>query len=268
MSFNHASYRNYIKELLEKRPRRGHGELQKISEHIKVHSTLLSQIMSGNRDLTEEQAYDLCDYFELTEVEIEYFLLLLKVERSSTQRFKKYNYQKLENFREETKKVSKRYFKDEQLSDQSKSIFYSSWIYSAIRIYCSTREEGRSLEQVIEYFKINRTKALEILNFLVENGLCELKNELYLVGQKRTAIDRGSIYYLKNHLNWRLKSIERSENLQEDEKFYTAILSLSEKDYQEVCKKIEDLVKSIVQISQQTEPEKIICFNCDFFKVF
>ncbi len=263
--FQHSDYRNFLKEILEKRPRKGHGELQKIAAHLRIHTTLISQIMSGRRDLTDEQAFELCRYLELTETESEYFQLLVKIERAGTQNYKNFLKNKLKEMREQVQKVSKRFTKEEELSDQQRSIFYSSWIYSAIRLFCSTDEQGRSLEDVMSYFQLTRIRASDYLDFLVSAQLCEQKNDLYKMGQQRTYIDRGSIYFLKHHLNWRMKSIERSEVATEDEKLYTVTMSVSQKDFLRIKEEVSKLLNEILKISQTTQPEKLACFNCDLF---
>jgi uncharacterized protein (TIGR02147 family) len=265
--FLHPDYRSFLKEILEKRPRKGRGEMQKIAQHLRVHTTLISQIMSGLRDLTEEQAFELSHYLELTHTESEYFQLLVQIGRASTQNYKQFLKNKLIEMREQVQKVSKRFTKEEELSDHQKSIFYSSWIYSAIRLYCSTSELGHSLEDVMQYFQISRIKASEYLDFLVSCQLCESKNELFMMGKQRTYIDRGSIYFLKHHLNWRMKSIERSEVASPDEKLYTVTMSVSEKDFIKIKEEVSKLLNEILKISKTTEPEKLVCFNCDFFYI-
>lgn len=263
--FLHNDYRSFIRDVLHKRPRKGRGELQKMAQYLRIHTTLMSQIMSGLRELTEEQAFDLCGYFELTETESEYLQLLVKIERAGTQNYKTFLKKKLKEMREEVQKVSKRFVRTDELSDQQKATFYSSWIYSAIRLYCSTKQEGRSLEEVMDYFQISRTRAAEHLDFLVSCQLCDNKNDLFQMGQQRTFIDRGSIYFLKHHLNWRMKSIERSEVATLDEKLYTVTMSVSQNDFLRIKDEVSKLLSEIVKITKDTEAEKLVCFNCDLF---
>lgn len=265
--FIHNDYRSFLREILEKRPRKGRGEMQKIAEHLRVHSTLISQIMSGLRELTDEQAFELSHYLELTETESEYFQLLVKIERAGTQTYKQHLKEKLNEMREQVQKVSKRFTKTDELNDQQKAVFYSSWIYSAIRLFCSTKEEGRSLEDVMQYFHISRTRAAEYLEFLVSCHLCENKKDLYQMGNQRTYIDRGSIYFLKHHLNWRMKSIERSETATSDEKLYTVTMSVSHEGFLKIKDEISKLLNEVLKVSNTTDPEKLVCFNCDFFQI-
>lgn len=266
-TLNHQNYQEFIKEMIEKKPRKGRGEMQRMAQYLSIHSTLVSQIMSGSRDLTVEQAHDLSQYLELTESETEYFQLLVQISRASTMNYKKHLQLKLQAFKEEAQKVSKRFSKSDELQEHEKSVFYSSWIYSAIRLYCSTSEEGRTLEDIVSYFQISRTKALEYLQFLTQCRLCESKKDKFFMGQQRTYIDRGSIFFLKHHLNWRLKSIQRSEIAKPEEKLYTVTMSISEEDFAKINLEVTKLLNDIMKISKNTKAEKLVCFNCDLFYI-
>ena len=266
--YKHNDIRDYVKELLSRRPRGGRGELQIIAKTLGVHSTLISQIMSGLRSFTEDQAHELCQYFELNDVESEYFLMLVQIEKSTTSKYKSFLKNKLAHFRQQAEKISKSFTYENELTDMQKSIYFSSWKYSAIRIFCSLDPDGQSLENIMAKFSLTRIKALGMINFLCESRLCDKKDDSYVVGQQRVYIDKGSIYFQKHHLNWRLKSVEKSENPTDDDKLYTVILGVTEKDYQKFKVEITQLLSTFSKTLEQTEnPDRLVCFNCDLFQV-
>ncbi len=266
--YKHNDFRDYLKELISKRPRGGRGELQMIAKALGVHSTLISQIMSGLRTFTEDQAHELCQYLELNEVESEYFLLLVRIEKSNTAKYKTFLKNKLAVFRQEAEKISKSFTHENELSDAQKAIYFSSWKYSAIRIFCSLDEDGQTLENIMAKFSLTRIKALQMLDFLCDSRLCEKKDDRFFVGQQRIYVDKGSIYFQKHHLNWRFKSIEKSETPTEDDRLYTVILGVAEKDYQKFKDEVTKLVSSFSKTLEQVEnPDQLVCFNCDLFRV-
>ena len=61
-----------------------------------MQSTLLSMIISGQRELSFEQAYDLSQYLQHTPLESEYFLALVQFERAGNQRLRKYFEEKID----------------------------------------------------------------------------------------------------------------------------------------------------------------------------
>lgn len=144
--------------------------------------------MSGLRSFTEDQAHELCQYLELNDVESEYFLLLVRIEKANSAKYKTFLKNKLTVFRLEAEKISKRFTTETELSDGQKSIFYSTWKYSAIRLFCSLGSKGQTLEAIMAKFNLSRTKVLQMMHFLCEARLCEQNGEHYLIGQQRTYV--------------------------------------------------------------------------------
>ena len=58
---------------------KGRGEFRKISMALKMHTTLVRQVLNGRKCLTEEQASRLCGYMGLNSLETDYFLKLVQI---------------------------------------------------------------------------------------------------------------------------------------------------------------------------------------------
>ncbi len=82
--FEFDDYKTIIKLLIKEMPKKGYGEVRKIAQHLRIHSTLLSQILNGDRHLTMDQAYSLSAYFGLDTIETKYFLILIQKARAYT----------------------------------------------------------------------------------------------------------------------------------------------------------------------------------------
>lgn len=74
-----------------------------------------------------------------------------------------------------------------ELAHPRRAVFYSSPIYSAIRLFVSTSESGRSLDEIIERFEITRPKASKLIQFLRETGLIEEVDGHYKMGAAKHA---------------------------------------------------------------------------------
>ena len=162
-------------------------------------------------------------------------------------------------------KISKRVSEHRVLTDEEKSTFYSSVIYSCVHAYTSTSKNGRSLEEIKNRFELSRTRTNEILMFLCDVGMCKENKGMYLVSENHTHVSKGSSHLLKHHANWRLKAIQYSEELSDEELMYTANLSISKKDFQKIREEIVHMIKSLVNTVQDSDPEEIAQFNLDFF---
>lgn len=86
--FNFDSYRRYLVNHLSLLPHKGRGHISKMANAMKIQPTLMSMILSGTRELNPENAIELSIYLEHTEIESEYFLLLVQYERAGTYKLK------------------------------------------------------------------------------------------------------------------------------------------------------------------------------------
>lgn len=265
--FELNDYREIIRAHISQLPKGGRGELARFANHLNVNSTLVSQIMSGTRDLTFEQAMSLTQFMGFNELEIEYFLLLVQLEKAGTQLLKNFFKSKIEELRKKSRKVENRYEHDRKLSDEQKSIFYSSWLYSAIRLFTSIGENGQSLPEICDRFSMDRTRVVGILQFLEKSGLCTIENGRYKMAVQNTFLEKDSPHQLKHHSNWRVKAIELSETLDANELMFTSPISISKSDFGMLREDILKLLNKVSKVVKDSPAENVACLNIDFFWV-
>ncbi len=263
--FQFSSYRTYLKDYIAHLPKRGRGELSKIATEINIHPTLLSMVISGDRELTVEQGFDLSKYLQHTDLESEYFLLLVQLDRAGNQRLKTHLKEKIQRIKSEATKISNRFEHDKKLSDEEKTIFYSSWIYSAIRLYCSTSESGKTINEIIERFQIPRIRVVKVLNFLVTSGLVIQENDRFSLGVSRTFLENNSPHLPRHHMNWRSKAMQKSDHISEDELMFSFPHSVSKENFQQIREILADSLKKISLIVKDSPAEDIGCLNIDLF---
>lgn len=263
--FRSTDYRDYLKQVLLKLPKKGYGELSRMAKAIGIHQTLMSLILSGERDLSLEQGYDLAQYLGLTELETEYFSLLIQYQRAGNKRFKDSIHKKIEKLKNESLLIAKRNDREKTLSDHERTVIYSSWIYSAIRMYTSVDEKGVTLEDVQKKFQLTRQRTLEILNFLEGGGVVVQEKGLYLMGTQRTFLEQGSPHLLKHHSNWRIKSLHQADNLSDKELMFTSPVSLSKNDFDKLREELATFIKMFLKTVADSPAEDIACLNIDFF---
>jgi len=263
--FEFDDYREYLRAHIKALPKGGRGELSKIAELLKVNTTWISQIMSGSQDFNFEQTYLLSQYLGHTDLELEFFSLLVQIERAGNSEYRNHLKKKLAATKSESLKLSKRIFHEKKLSEQERSIFYSSWIYSAVHIFTSLHEKGVSVDEVSERFDLMKNKTVEILQFLISTGIVVEKSGKYFPGVQSTFVEQGSPHLLKHHSSWRLKAIQKSENLSETEMMITGQYSISKNDFLKIREGFTEMVKNINNTIKETNPEDIVCLNLDWF---
>jgi uncharacterized protein (TIGR02147 family) len=262
--FEYDDYRNYLKAYIRQLPSKGRGELTRISALLKVNTTWISQIMSGSQDLNSEQALTLSQYLGHTETETEFFSLLVQISRAGTRELENYLKKKLVILRSESLKLSKIITYEKKLTEQQRSIFYSSWIYSAVHIFTSLQEDGKNLDEIATRFRLTKSRASEIVQFLVGAGIITEESGRFKPGIQSTFLEQGSQHLLKHHASWRLKAIQKSENLSETELMVTGQYSISQKDFLKLREQFTETVKNLNKILKDSEPEIIVCLNLDW----
>lgn len=263
--FNHLDTKSYLRYYISELPRKGRGEGTKIARHLKVSTTLVSQILAGEKSFTPEQAQGLCDYLGLQGLEADYLTFLVQQDRAGTLELKRYWKNKLDELRSQAVKLANRVQPKRVLNENDRAIFYSSSLYSAIRLFTSVGEEGKSLLDICERFDLSRAKASDILKFLVDRGLCAELKERYFLGDQSTHLEFGSPHLARHLSNWRLRSIQQSENLTQKELMYTAPVSLSKDDFELLREEMVEFIKKFLEKVHASPAEEIACFNMDFF---
>jgi uncharacterized protein (TIGR02147 family) len=264
--FIYLDYRKWIKDWLKKSPKGGRGQLSKMAVHLNSNSTLLSQVLKGTREFSTEQAHLLADFFSFNFLETKYWMLLLNLERAGTKALKDFYRNQIEEIREQSLKVQNRVSTDRELTDAEKAMLVSSWKPAAIFIFCS-RDGGVSLEEVSASLKLPPSKVKVIVDRLVEIGLLRREGTQILNGYTRLHIPKGSPYISRHYTNWRLKAIENSEDISEEELIYTSLAGVSPNDIPVLKEKILQLISEYSKVVTASPAEQLVCLNIDYFKV-
>jgi uncharacterized protein (TIGR02147 family) len=262
--FEFYDYRDFLRNYIKKLPKRGRGEIHKMSQFMGIHPSLLSQVLSDTKNLTLEQAQLLSKYLGFTPSECEFFFLSVQLQRAGTKDLQNYFKDKMRDLQKNSQDLSKTLRQDRQLNAEEISVFYSHWLYAAIWLFSSLKG-GRSLDDIVNWFQISRERALDVLHFLVQTRLCKIENGIYTMGPQSVHLARGSAHLPRHHTNWRLRAIETSDKLGADELMYTAPMSLSAGDFKKLRSRLSEVIKEVTDVAIPSEAEAMVCFNLDFF---
>lgn len=263
--FAHKTYKSFLTDYIEKLPKQGRGELARIATHLSVSSALVSQVISGGKNFTLEQAEGVAAYLGLTSLEVDYFLLLVNGERAGTLSLKNYYRQKARELREQALELSQRLEPKKILSEQDYATFYSSHLYASVWLFTSVGEEGKSIDEISRRFDIDRLKTLKIVKFLTEVELCRELKGRYAMGPQSVHIGQNSPHLLHHYRNWRIQAIQQSEALSANELMYSAAVSLSRSDFEKLREQMVLFIQDVLKQTHASPAEDLACFNLDFF---
>jgi uncharacterized protein (TIGR02147 family) len=264
--FSFEDYRKYLLALIKDMPKEGHGMFRKMAHHLQINSVVVSQIFAGKRHLSEEQALELADFFGLTKVERDYFLLLVQQDRAGTHKLRTLYKEKINELKVKAQKLNERLSVDKNLSDEQKSIFYSSWYYSAIRLMTDISAK-RDINIIADELQLPIGTVKRVVDFLLKNKLCIEENGKIKMGPQTTHIGADSPLVNRHHANWRTKALQRMDQLQEIDLFYTGPMVISAGAYDQIRNDLIKFLEKVRKHAVASKSEELTCLNIDLFKI-
>jgi len=262
--FGFLEFREYLRLRLDEA---GRGAVTLWAGKIQVHPSLISQVLAGTRSLTPEQAFDLAEHLELSPLEAEYFQKLVAHDRAGSVKLRAHLQRELEALRAKALNLSERFEHDKKLSETEKARFYSHRLYSAIRLYCSTNPEGRTLGEICSAFRLERARAQEIIEFLQGADLIIEMQGRFQIGLQRTFLPKTSPFFFFFYANWRLGALTRVPRLSDQELMFTCPMSISREDFDKLRELIAGLIEKSSKLIADSPAEQVACLNLDLFWV-
>ena len=93
--------------------------------------------MSGKTHLTPDQAAGLCEFWQFSENQCEYFIGLVNFARSGSRKYKQMLQSKLENLKKDHREISKRVQHRGKVTQGKQAEYYSDWTWAVIHIMTS-----------------------------------------------------------------------------------------------------------------------------------
>ncbi|MGZ3650736.1 MAG: TIGR02147 family protein [Bdellovibrionota bacterium] len=267
MIFDFTDYKRFLQAWMASMPKKGRGQARKLAEHLGVHPVVVSQILSGSRDLSHEQALDVAVYLGLDERATEYFSTMVLKARAGTKRLEEHLKKKLDGLRHEAKLLKNRISTHKKLNEENLGVFYSNWFYSGVRLLSSVPGFD-NIEAIAAHYRLGRAQVNTIMAYLVSYGLCVQDDRgRYSMGTTSTFIDRNSPFINGHHRNWRMKAVEKLIQPKETDMFYTNPCSLSAADKELFREELKKLIAGFSKRVQDSPAEQVSCLNIDWFDV-
>lgn len=264
--FEHDSYKHFFRAWLKTQPKQGHGILRKLALHLKVHTTMLTHIFRGDSHLSMEHAVRVAAFLGLDELETDFFMTLVQRDRAGSVECRKYFEGQLAKIREKGQKLKNRIGKKNELAEDSRARFYSDWTYSAAHLLQAIPgfETPRALA---EFLRLPPGEMRKILAFLVEAGLSEEQGGKYRMGTASTFLPSDSPFSRQFQRNWRLRVLQQSHDLREEELAFTNPVVISHEDFAKVRELLIGLIKDFGRIAEPSPCEALACINIDWVKL-
>jgi uncharacterized protein (TIGR02147 family) len=262
--FEFSDYRKFLQKRFHSMPKRGHGQARRLAASLKVSTTFVSQVFQERRDLSSEQACGVCDFLGLSEIETNYFLLLVQQHRAGTVRLRQHLQKELDRTKAIGQKISSRLDVKKILSDEDKSIFYSDWYFSAVRLMAGING-FQSPERIADHLGLPLKLTNEVILFLLQRGLLVNEGETLKVGPSRTHLEADSPFIKNHHQNWRLRALE---NIKGPKRMhYSAPMTIGVADVEKIQSRLLKCIEDVAKIIDPAPNEELMCLNIDWFPI-
>ncbi len=258
-------YREYLMSVIGPEGSRS-GMRKKLAEGIGVHTTFVSQVLKGMSDFSPEQADAISGFFNHTEDEAEYFLLLVLKERAGTHSLKQKLERKLKGMRDQRLNIGKRIDAENEISAEDKERFYSSALYGAVHVL-SSLPDCESSEEMAMLLNQPIKRVAEIVEFLLKIGLLKTNKNRLVPGPNHIHLSNETEMVLKHHINWRMHSISNLQFLNREDLHYSSCISISKDDAFRVKEMILETLKKTVDTVKKTKVETAYVLTFDFYEI-
>lgn len=263
--FNYIDYKSYIR-LTVRQNQKKHGYRSRLAEAAGCQKSFFSKVMSGSTHLTAEHAAGLVAFWKLPEIDAEYFIELVQLERAGTPELRARIEKRIEKLRQDQNDLAKRFQEATNVSEEHAQVYYSSWQYLAIH-YLLSIPQFRTVETISKRLHCPEDLVLQILMFLREMGLIQSDNNTWLMNGRSYHLPRSSHLTQMNHTHWRTRAIQNSFKKNHRDIHYTSVGSLSLSDVEKLRQLTLDYVDKSRSAIDSSGTEELFCTTVDFFQV-
>lgn len=263
--FTFSSYFEFLNEFFLSQGARS-GKKSSFSKHAGIQTAYLSQVLKRKVDLNLEQAQLACEYFEMSDKESHYFMLLVQKERAGTKALREYFQKQIDAEVQKNHNIKNRLDFAGELSASDQVEYYSKWHYLAIHVLVSIKD-FQTKESIREYLNIGIKELNSALEFLLRTNLIQQDNDRYIRGGGHIHLGKDSPNIIKHHTNWRLKAIEQLTRKTEKDVHYSVVYTLSKKDAEKLKERILKMIQENIKTIEPS-PEEVAYVNViDFFEL-
>lgn len=262
--FDSHDYKSYLNQRLDADPS-GRGARASLARAIRCQTAYVSSVLRGSAHFTPEQGEAINEHLGHSEIEADYFLLLLQQQRAGTENLRRRLKKQMERIREGRFDLKKRLAVGQTLTKEDQATYYSEWHYAAIHTLTSI-PECNNVARIAEWLRLEPAVVADAVDFLVRTGLLEKTKAGLRIGKSHIHLGADSPLISKHHQNWRLQAMQRLGG-RNDGLHYSSIVTLSEKDSVRLKEMMVGFIQSVKAVVKESKEEQLRCFSLDFFRL-
>lgn len=235
------------------------------------HRSYLSHVLNRSVQLTLDQGAGLCRFWALSELESNFFLDLIALERAGTAPLRELIQRRLNRcrsrLREQDKNISVRVGAERMASPNFESEYYSAWFWRAIHMATGIAQY-RQPRAIAERLRLPVDLVEKVLARLEQEGLVERgKQKDWRRSKDNLHLPKNSPFNSLSHMIWRQKAFEDAQRMRPGSLHFSALYTMSRKDAERLQESLLGSIENSRKEILLSKDEELFCFNCDFFEL-
>ncbi|MGZ3771606.1 MAG: TIGR02147 family protein [Bdellovibrio sp.] len=262
--FEYSDYKKYIEDYVQALGEPW-GYWGKLANAISCQPAYLSRCLKDKTHLTVDQILALSRFWSLSNQETEYLIFLLEMARAGTEENRKYFLAKTVQIRKENEDLKKQ-VRRESLKQEDQILYYSNWLWMAIH-FATSIKQFQTVSALSQRFNVSTSQVIFILEKLLALGLIVKNGDHWIFHSGEFHLPKQSPLISTHHQNWRTRAIMDAQYPNTDGIHYSAVYTLSEKDFAKLKSQILDWIKTSDSIVAKSKEEEVCCLNLDLFRL-
>lgn len=263
--FECTTHFEVLEDRFAKRPGT-HGLKTRFAEALRIQPAFLSQVLAKKYALSLEQADLANQFFEHDKDEAEFFLLLVSRDRAGTPSLRKHFDDQIQLILKKRLQVVERLGRRAEISDETKGIYFSSWLYAAVHV-CCTIPRLRTRKAIAIELGLPQETVQNALEFLSQNGFVKHGEGQWVPTETWLRLDKQSPHIVKHHANWRQKAIQNLEVQTDEDLHYSGIFSVDARTALRVKDRLLAYLQEQMKEFEAAKEEDLFAVGIDFFRV-
>jgi len=258
-------YKSFIRaKISEQRAVRGYQN--RLSLAAGCTPSFLSQVVNSSVHLTPDHAAGLVSFWNLSELDGDYFLALIHEARAASAALRLMIQRSKNAIREKKFNLAKRFKAERLKKTESEFLYYSGWQWAAIHVLLSI-PQYRTLSTLSARLGMPTELITEYILQLEKMGLVKRQGNQWRTVEHNIHLPKHSPVGPLHHLHWRQRANENFRKTKTEAIHYTAIHGLSVADADRIRHLVLKLIEESRAIVGPSKEEEAVCFACDFFTV-
>lgn len=242
------------------------GFLTRLAASAGCQPSFLSQVLHAHAHLTSDHVAGIAEAMEFGDPETDYFLELLQVEKAGSEPLRKACLRRLSKLRADHANLAHRVAAYTGLAPDVQSVIYSAWHWVAIYVLVSI-PKYHSPPLIAARLRLGAPLVQATLRSLESFNLIRKSGGRWQLTESNIHLPKDSHLTSVNHLNWRVRAINKIQEVDENAFHYTAVQSLSLADFERLKAMLLEFVRETREIARASPEEEIVCICFDVFKL-